>query len=132
MAVSELGTFQRALRENMRGDVSFDAMTRGMYATDGSIYQIMPVAVVLPRDEQDVMTAVQQAKEHGVGILPRGGGTSLGGQAVGAAMVVDLSKYMNRILELDASVAHFLYTSINDNFPSFSISSSDKLFTISI
>ena len=90
MAVSELGTFQRALRENVRGDVSFDSMTRGMYATDGSIYQVMPVAVVLPRDELDVMTAVQQAREHCVGILPRGGGTSLGGQAVGASMVVDL------------------------------------------
>ena len=103
MAASELAPFERALREHVRGDVSFDAVTRGMYATDGSIYQVMPVAVVLPRDEQDVMAAVQQASEHGVGILPRGGGTSLGGQAVGASMVVDFSKYMNRILELNAS-----------------------------
>ncbi|MHC4510467.1 MAG: FAD-binding and (Fe-S)-binding domain-containing protein [Planctomycetota bacterium] len=93
--------FERTLRDCIRGDVSFDGVTRGLYATDASIYQITPVAVVLPRDQADVCAAVKTAADYNVSILPRGGGTSLGGQAVGPSMVVDFSKYMNRILELN-------------------------------
>ncbi|MHC4541730.1 MAG: FAD-binding and (Fe-S)-binding domain-containing protein, partial [Planctomycetota bacterium] len=96
-----LGDFQRALRDCISGDVSFDEVTRGIYATDASIYQITPVAVVLPRDEADVRAAVKTAAEYNVTIVPRGGGTSLGGQAVGSAMVLDFSKYMSKILELN-------------------------------
>jgi FAD/FMN-containing dehydrogenase/Fe-S oxidoreductase len=85
----------------MRGDVSFDKVTLGIYATDASIYQIKPMALILPRDEDDVRAAVTTAVKYNVCILPRGGGTSLGGQAVGPAMVIDFSKYMNKILELN-------------------------------
>jgi len=101
MEESKLGDFQQALRSCISGDVSFDEVTRGIYATDASIYQITPVAVVLPRDETDVRAAVKTAAEYNVSILPRGAGTSLGGQAVGTCMVVDFSKYMNKILELN-------------------------------
>ncbi|MDK1032596.1 MAG: FAD-binding oxidoreductase, partial [Planctomycetia bacterium] len=102
MGKANLEALKQDLREKVRGDVSFDDVTLGIYATDASIYQIKPVGLVLPRDEEDVVAAVRSAAEHGVSILPRGGGTGLGGQAVGPSLVIDFSKYMNRILELDA------------------------------
>src|SRR5690606_38277534 len=71
------------------------------YATDASIYQIKPIVVILPKDEGDVKKAVEIARNHQVKILPRGGGTSLAGQTVGDAVVLDFSKYMNGILELN-------------------------------
>jgi FAD/FMN-containing dehydrogenase/Fe-S oxidoreductase len=98
---TRLEEFERALHGCVRGDVSFDEVTRGVYATDAGIYQITPVAVVLPRDEADVRAAVKTAAAYGVTIVPRGGGTSLGGQAVGRGMVVDFSKYMSKVLELN-------------------------------
>ena len=78
-----------------------DPVSRGLYSTDASIYQILPHLVVVPRDREDVVTAVRLAAEHGVPVLPRGGGTSLAGQTVGAAVVVDFSKHVNRLLELN-------------------------------
>ncbi|MEA3226264.1 MAG: FAD-binding protein, partial [Planctomycetota bacterium] len=78
MEKARLEEFERALRDRVRGDVSFDEVTRGIYATDASFYQITPVTVVLPRDEADVRAAVKTAAEYDVTIVPRGGGTSLG------------------------------------------------------
>ena len=101
MTTTDEQAFQRELTEAVRGDVSFDAATRGAYATDASIYQIQPAAVVLPRDEKDVLAAMEVARKHGVSILPRGGGTSLGGQAVGPGVVLDFTKYMDNVLELN-------------------------------
>jgi FAD/FMN-containing dehydrogenase/Fe-S oxidoreductase len=98
---TRLQEFEQALRDCVAGDVSFDEVTRGIYATDASIYQIMPLAVVLPRDEADVRAAVKTAAEYDVTIVPRGGGTSLGGQAAGRGMIIDFSKYMNKVLELN-------------------------------
>jgi FAD/FMN-containing dehydrogenase/Fe-S oxidoreductase len=92
--------FEKELRAQISGEVFFDEVTRGIYATDASNYQIMPVAVVVPRDAADVRAAVRCAAQHGITIVPRGGGTSLGGQAVAPSLVIDFSKYMNRILEL--------------------------------
>ena len=89
------------LRENIKGDVSFEDFTLGIYATDASIFQIRPIAVVLPRDEQDVIAAVKAALKYNVSILPRGSGTSLGGQAASPSLVIDFSKYMNKILEFN-------------------------------
>ncbi|HEX7240818.1 MAG TPA: FAD-binding and (Fe-S)-binding domain-containing protein [Longimicrobiaceae bacterium] len=91
----------RALRERVRGEVRFDAKSRLLYSTDASLYQILPVGVVLPRDAEDVQAAHRLAAEHGVPVLPRGGGTALAGQTVGAALVLDFGKYMNRVLEVD-------------------------------
>lgn len=90
------------LRQQIAGDVLFDDVSRGLYSTDASIYQIPPIGVVLPKSKEDVRAAVQIAAAHGVPVLPRGGGTSLSGQTVAAAIVIDFSKYMNRILEIDA------------------------------
>ena len=94
--------FERGLRTALRGEVYFDRTRRGIYATDASIYQIEPVAVCVPLDDADVRAAVAVAAEHGVSILPRGAGTSLAGQCVGQSLVVDVSKHMNRVLEVNA------------------------------
>lgn len=91
----------QALIENIDGDVLTDDYSLGMYSTDASIYQIKPLAIVLPRDESDVKKAMALAREFGVTILPRGGGTSLAGQTVGRSIVLDFSKYMNKTLEIN-------------------------------
>ena len=90
------------LREQIRGEVRFDESARVLYRTDASIYEMEPIGLVLPRDEQDVVTLTRWALDHDVSILPRGGGTSLAGQSVGASIHVDFSKYMNHIGELNS------------------------------
>jgi FAD/FMN-containing dehydrogenase/Fe-S oxidoreductase len=89
------------LRREIEGEVLFDAASRGRYATDASIYQIEPVGVVVPRTEQDAITAVQIAVDEGVPVLARGGGTSQCGQTVGAAIIIDHSKHLNNIVDFD-------------------------------
>ncbi len=89
------------LKRETQGEVLFDAYSRGRYSTDASIYQIEPVGVVVPRTESDVEIALQIAREEGVAVLPRGGGTSQCGQTVGAALVIDSSKHLNQIVSLD-------------------------------
>lgn len=91
----------RRLRAETRGAVLFDAASRGRYATDASIYQIMPVGVFVPETADDIATALAIARETGVPVLPRGGGTSQCGQTVGAALVIDTSKHFRRVLDLD-------------------------------
>ena len=91
------------LRRELRGEVLFDAFSRGRYSTDASIYQIEPIGVVVPADEDDFITAVQVALDAGVPILSRGGGTSQCGQTVGEALVIDASKNLNQVLDFDAA-----------------------------
>ncbi|MGH7948901.1 MAG: FAD-binding oxidoreductase, partial [Candidatus Binataceae bacterium] len=102
-AVSEQQTesIVRALRGAVRGEVRFDSFSRVLYSTDASIYQIMPVGVVIPRDEEDIVATLHIAAEERVPVLPRGGGTSLAGQSIGAAIILDCSKYMDRLLEVN-------------------------------
>lgn len=90
------------LRRAIEGEVRFDAGTRAIYSTDASNYRQVPIAVVIPRHEADVLAALSIAREHSIPILARGGGTSLAGQACNVAIVLDFSKYMNRILSIDA------------------------------
>ena len=92
---------ERRLRAETEGEVLFDGGSRGRYATDASIYQIMPVGVLVPTCERDVTTALQIARELKVPVLPRGGGTSQCGQTTGAALVVDDSKHLRRVLAVD-------------------------------
>jgi len=91
------------LRENVRGELRTDSVSRGIYSTDASIYQILPAVVLLPRDHGDVAAAVETAAASGVSILPRGAGTSLGGQATGPSLVLDFTKHMNRLIEVNAA-----------------------------
>ena len=89
------------LRDAIEGDVLFDAFSRGRYATDASIYQIMPFGVVVPKTDADLAAIVEIANEQGLALLPRGGGTSQSGQTVGEALVVDFTKYLRNILAVD-------------------------------
>jgi len=93
--------FARRLRRMLRGDVHFDRATRVRYATDASMYRIEPLGVVIPADDTDVVAALELARGAGVPVLPRGAGTSLAGQAIGEALVLDHSRYLNRILRFD-------------------------------
>src|SRR5947208_12661103 len=86
------------LRRHLEGEVRFDATSRRLYSTDASIYQIEPLGVVIPKSTADLQTTVQIAAELGVPITARGGGTSLSGQSIGPGVVIDCSKYLNRVL----------------------------------
>ena len=90
-----------ALQREIRGEVRFDSGSRALYATDASNYRQIPIGVVLPRDANDVIAAVALARQFGAPILARGAGTSLAGQCCNVAVVLDMSKYMNRIHALD-------------------------------
>lgn len=89
------------LRREVQGETRFDAFSRGRYATDASIYQIMPAGVVVPRAAADIAAALDAAREAGVPLTMRGGGTSQCGQTVNSGLIVDCSKYLDRILDLD-------------------------------
>ncbi len=90
------------LKKEIKGDILFDAFSRGLYSTDASIYQIEPVGIVVPQTDTDIVAAIQIAKEAGVSVLPRGGGTSQCGQTVGESLVIDFSKYLNNVLDFDS------------------------------
>ena len=89
------------LRAVVQGEVRFDTPARTLYATDASPYEIKPYGVVLPKNVDDIRHTLAVAKRHKLPILARGGGTSLAGQTVGAAIVVDVSKYLDKILDFD-------------------------------
>ena len=91
----------RELAAAISGEVRFDAGSRALYATDASNYRQVPIGVVLPRTKEDVVRTVEICRRHGAPILPRGGGTSLCGQCCNVAVVLDFSKYLNRVLEVD-------------------------------
>ena len=98
-----VGLLARRLRAETRGEVLFDSASRGRYATDASIYQIMPIGVFVPRTEGDIALAIDIARDAKVPVLARGGGTSQCGQTVGACLVVDTSKHLRRVLAIDAA-----------------------------
>ena len=85
----------------IKGEVRFDAITRHMYSTDASIYQMEPVGVAIPRDADDVSAILEIASKNDVSVLPRGGGTALSGQTVNHAVVIDFSKYMFNVQEIN-------------------------------
>src|SRR5438128_1987606 len=92
---------ERALRTRIEGEVRFDDGSRALYSTDGSNYRQVPIGVVVPKSIDDVIEAVAAAREFGAPIVARGGGTSLAGQCCNVAVVIDCSKYLNRIVALD-------------------------------
>ena len=89
------------LRKEVDGEVLFDPASRGRYSTDASIYQVEPLGIVVPRSEEAARGAIAIALEEGIPILPRGAGSSQCGQAVGAALVIDHTKYLNKVVEID-------------------------------
>lgn len=94
-------SLERQLDKAVEGEVLFDGFSRGRYATDASIYQMMPLGVVVPKTIADVEATLAISREAGVPVLPRGGGTSQSGQTVNEAVVIDLSKHLNELIEVD-------------------------------
>jgi FAD/FMN-containing dehydrogenase/Fe-S oxidoreductase len=94
---------EKELKREVKGEVRFDRGSRALYATDASNYRQVPIGLVVPRDEEDVVAAVAACRKFGAPVLPRGAGTSLAGQCCNVAVVLDFTKYMNQILELDAT-----------------------------
>ncbi len=88
------------LKTQLEGDLFIDNVQRILYSTDASQYKEMPVAVTKPKSKEDIKKIIAFAAGNNTSIIPRGGGTSLAGQVVGSGIVVDISKYMNQILEL--------------------------------
>jgi FAD/FMN-containing dehydrogenase/Fe-S oxidoreductase len=103
LPVIQGGTLRRELEQQISGEVRFDAVTRALYSTDASVYQIHPLGVVIAKSREDILRTVNLARAHGVSITARGGGTSQAGQAIGNGLQIDTSKYYNRILELNVA-----------------------------
>src|ERR1019366_1812728 len=89
------------LKSTVKGEVRFDEASRALYATDSSNYRQVPIGLVVPRDTADVVATVAACKEFGAAVLSRGGGTSVAGQTCNVAVVIDFSKYMRAVVELD-------------------------------
>ena len=102
-SLREVQSLAAELRERVRGEVRFDPGSRALYARDASNFRMPPIGVVLPRDAQDVISVHEACRERGVPLLSRGGGTSLAGQCCNVAVVMDFSKYMNRVIHVDPS-----------------------------
>jgi len=93
------------LNKQLQGEVHFDSLMKTLYSTDASVYQELPLAVAFPKNEQDIQTLIQFAKDHRTSLIPRTAGTSLAGQCVGDGIVVDVSKYFTNILEFNKEEA---------------------------
>src|SRR5262247_4583298 len=96
-----MNDLEQELRRVVEGDVRFDTYSRLLYSTDASMYQVEPIGVVIPRHADDVQAVLEVANRRNVPVLPRGGGTSLAGQTVNHAVVLDFSPHMNRVLEVN-------------------------------
>ncbi|MBK90501.1 MAG: oxidoreductase [Chloroflexi bacterium] len=92
---------EHELKNSIQGEVNFDDVYRQMYATDGSIYKMTPIGVTLPKNPDDVSAIIDICNKNKTAVLPRGGGTSLSGQTVNSAVVMDFSKYMNNVIEIN-------------------------------
>ena len=101
LSVQEMESLTQDLRQRVAGEVRFDKMTKVLYSTDASIYEIEPLGVVIPRATDDVLATIEACRRYGVPILPRGAGTALSGQSVGRAVILDMSKYLNQVLEVN-------------------------------
>src|SRR6185312_4275024 len=101
MVTAARPALERRLKAHVSGDVLFDAFSRGRYATDASHYQMMPAGLVVPATMEGAVAALSIAREEGVAITPRGGGTSQCGQTVNSGLIIDCSKNLNQVLALD-------------------------------
>ena len=96
-------TLRRELEPQIEGELRFDTITRALYSTDASVYQIQPIGVVVPKNRQDILRTLEVCRRHRCPITMRGGGTSQAGQAIGQGLQIDVSKYCNRVLEVNAA-----------------------------
>jgi FAD/FMN-containing dehydrogenase/Fe-S oxidoreductase len=98
---AKAGELESELKRVVKGEVRFDRGSRAMYSSDGSNYRQIPIGLVVPRDDDDVIATVAACRKFGAPVLPRGAGTSLAGQTCNVAVILDFTKYMNKILEID-------------------------------
>src|SRR6516162_2428331 len=99
----DVAGLQAALGESVAGEVRFDRLSRAIYSTDASVYQIVPLGVVFPRTAADIVATVQTCARFGVPLTARGGGTSQAGQCIGRGVVLDCSRHLNGVLEINAA-----------------------------
>ena len=99
--VSDVDAFRSALAGGCSAEVRFDRLSRALYSTDASVYQVVPLGVVLPRSEQDVVHTAAVCARFGVPLTARGGGTSQAGQCIGPGVILDCSKYFHEVLEVN-------------------------------
>ncbi|HAJ34913.1 MAG TPA: FAD-binding oxidoreductase, partial [Chloroflexi bacterium] len=99
---AHISDFLHALYPRVTGDLRADDYTRTLYSTDASLYQVMPHAVLIPKHADDMQAAIEVAAKHKVPLLPRAGGSSLAGQTVNAALVIDTSRWLDQVLEINA------------------------------
>jgi FAD/FMN-containing dehydrogenase/Fe-S oxidoreductase len=99
------GRIQDDLKGLVKGDLLFDELSRALYSTDASIFQVQPLGVVVPRDEGDVQRLVRYAAEHQIPLIPRGAGTGVAGESLGSGLIVDLSRHFRSILEVGEETA---------------------------
>src|SRR5215470_15567902 len=97
----DIQALRRDLESQIDGEVRFDKVSRSLYSTDASVYQIEPAGVVVVKSKEDIVRTIQLCKKHGCSLTMRGGGTSQAGQAIGEGIQVDTSKYFNRLLEVN-------------------------------
>ena len=94
--------FLHELQKHFTGDLRLDTASRALYSTDASIYQIEPLGVAIPKTQDDLIAAVELAAKYKIPILPRGAGSSLGGQAIGEALILDCSRHLDSLIEVNA------------------------------
>src|SRR6185436_14257609 len=99
----DIDALRRALEAAVTGEVRFDTVSRALYSTDASVYRIEPIGVVVARSREDIVQTVQICRKHRCSLTLRGGGTSQAGQAIGAGLQIDTSKYFNRVLEVNVA-----------------------------
>src|SRR5205823_6937678 len=95
---------QDDLQGFFKGEILFDDLSRHLYSTDASIFQVKPAGIALPRDEEDVCNLVRYAHENGIALIARGAGTGLAGESLGTGLIVDLSKYFRAIVDVGADM----------------------------
>ena len=100
-SIVDAKSLESELRALIHGEVRFDAGSRALYATDSSNYRQVPIGVVVPKDVDDVYKTIITCQRYGAPLLSRGGGTSLAGQCCNVAVIIDMSKYLNQIIEID-------------------------------
>ena len=93
--------FANEFKKRFEGDLRLDAASRVLYSTDASAYQIEPLGVAIPKHQDDLQTVVEFAAKYQIPILPRGSGSSLAGQAVGEALILDCSRYLDSVIEIN-------------------------------
>jgi len=118
---------EKELKGIIKGEVLFDDITRTIYSTGASIYKIKPTGVVIPKDKEDVLRLIEYAKKEGVSLIPRGACSSLAGQAIGKGIIVDFTKYMNQIIEINEDFVRvqpgLIYGNLNERLKSL-----DRIF----